>query len=253
MICLDWDETITTHDTLQEVCARSLEPYTAAYLKDYAQFAPSSTEGDQYLKYLPHTSDAIREEVRFQAQLAAVENRSIARLERDKVLQWPSGTRPNPGNIRLGPGFVRFAQLCNSRAIPLVIISLNWSSQLMRQLLSQHGVRIDKYITNEADFSTGKIAGGDHGRIHTAVDKLRVVSELRQSGSRMVFVGDSRSDVLAMLASDHGVVMAYKDHPTVGASALKALDRLGVPVSSTVGSGRVSRGSWDDLAHYIDS
>lgn len=230
----DWDETITCHDTIQHVAAAAyarkphyrphFDHFTEVYAAAYNEFARTAT---------PEPSFA--GELRYQKQLRKVEMALINEIERLRLFQGmePLDLQRQAVHAQLQPHFVEFARVCQLRAVPLVILSLNWSHVFIEAALRLHGVLLSnvEIISNDLEFSDN-VATGLFDRavtVRTGADKLAAVQKIGVDG--MLYVGDSRSDVLAIVASHTGVV--FQKHATaevarlLGASvnALAAFDR----------------------------
>jgi len=160
------------------------------------------------------------------------------------------------------------------------ILSVNWSSQLIRMWLKHHQFDSDntfvKVMSNELVFdytmnaelhqggmsSTGEIRGD----IHSALDKMRYMkkakSEKDQSCSARVvtiYVGDSLNDLLAMLEVNYGIWLREEPESSSLKRAcslfdIKVIDLDTETDTETVGNRciRVAK-SWDDICRWLES
>lgn len=235
IVVIDWDETVSVNDTLPLAASQSLAPYTAAYLDDYSNYSQQVAP-----------VESVDDERRFQQGLRLVEQQSIDRLEKGHALKW---TSPPLGKLpQLRPGVAAALRGCNQMGLPVVILSLNWTSYWMRKAMAAEGIVISNYICNEVDFTTGKFTNTAYGNIYTGADKERVVAALEARGQRQcIMVGDSRSDILAMLRASGGG-MVIKDG---GHSAVSALSAVGVSISDTLVTGLVVWWTWSQFHQWL--
>lgn len=158
----DWDETITCHDTIQHVAAAAyarkphyrphFDHFTEVYAAAYNEFARTAT---------PEPSFA--GELRYQKQLRKVEMALINEIERLRLFQGvePLDLQRQAVHAQLQPHFVEFARVCQLRAVPLVILSLNWSHVFIEAALRLHGVLLSnvEIISNDLEFSDNVATG----------------------------------------------------------------------------------------------
>ncbi|CBX97086.1 hypothetical protein LEMA_P102170.1 [Plenodomus lingam JN3] len=254
---LDFDGTITQQDTLNTLVSISAATkpsfptsehwsrVTKAYLDDYSStlshLAPA--------KKLPST---LPEEKKRLLNLRPVEERSLARVSASSIftgLTWQqlhTGAQQavHQGQVRPRTGFTTFYNSINSpsQANPqnqdkTAILSVNWSSHFLHACLSAFSPCLSPTIlANDLDSlspatpstpSTGHITPN----ILSSGDKLQHLERLRaQDAMRrpIVYVGDSWTDIEALLAADLGICV--RDEP-LGESQRQltdALERVGV-------------------------
>lgn len=218
MIVLDFDDTITDTDTIKYLSeipyhrtpglAPPFSHFTATYLTAYEKFkanvgAPSSFE----------------EEIKYQQQLKPVEMSSIAELESHKLFKGitKQDILKQSHKVPIKPGFVSFLSLCTAKNIPIRILSVNWSKTLILAVLHAtnvaHHIRDRDIFVNDLQFENGKCTGvfDSKSSIRTGYDKLEVIKTLKHPDSsppsKLIYIGDSRTDLLPLLASDVGIVM----------------------------------------------
>lgn len=254
LIVADWDETITTKDTIALLAE-------AAYAAKPDYSPPFSHFVDIYMQALllydrrSHPRTTLAAERQYQEGLPPVEMASIEEIERLRLFE---GVRREQfvrvgKKVQLKDGFLRFCSHCNAQGIPVVVLSINWSRYFIAQCLKQHGVENVVVVSNELEFQDDVCTGlfDKKVSIRTGIDKESQVQQLRnQWENRLLwYIGDSSTDLFALLESDVGVVI---DGGKVGQVAAK----LGIPVvpldakKSQKEQGLYS-GSWDDIVNAL--
>jgi hypothetical protein len=265
-IILDWDGTVTTHDTLHIVAAigyqrnqhLNLTPWdqiVQAYILDYTQHEES---------YRPARLDrkTIAQESAWLASLIDVEVRSVKRArdagiftgvtDNDIYMGAEHAIRSN--KIQLRDGWMDIFAMAGHPGNDMAnqslvsIISVNWSGTFVRACLSA-ALRDSPPMQGTVDsipISSNHLqpdpSGGDSEDpgIRTSADKLDAFQKLRDSGSGPVFyVGDSPTDFDCLVAADVG--FCVRDEPMgSGQADLKdSLERVGVQVT------RLELDAWD--------
>ncbi|KAH9860694.1 hypothetical protein J1614_012026 [Plenodomus biglobosus] len=256
---LDFDGTITQHDTLDALVsiAASTKPsfptqerwsqVKQAYLEDYtstlSRLTPDGT--------MPST---IREEKALLHQLRAVEQRSLARVSASEIftgLTWSqlhTGTHhaiaQEAAKIIPRTAFSSFYHQTTTTPDKISLLSVNWSSHFLRACLaaflsSPHPTAAASTLTilsNDIDTlspTTPHAPSSGHiiPRILSSADKLQHLTRLRNADAAnrpVVYVGDSWTDIEALLAADLGICI--RDEPMGGSQRqlAEALERLGV-------------------------
>lgn len=234
LLVMDWDETITEHDTLglvvpAEAEIRSASPpfshYTDAYMQDYLKFKnerPQAADVPSLMQTL--------------ADVDWVEKRSLDRMT-EGMLFWK--TRGEERQKRIAQVAYRggwtqtqkwIAERAHSGHIHAYILSVNWSRQFVMNALcgadalQQNSTVQDVYratgirdvLANELEVdpqtqeSTGRFVGPSGGEtIRTGIHKRRLLEQLTERGADgpVVYVGDSTTDLPCLLWADVGVVM----------------------------------------------
>lgn len=111
--------------------------------------------------------------------------------------------------IALQPSAVATLQAASRTGASLFVISVNWSQDMIKAALKDVPpfalVSPDLEFSAGGGVSTGRLAKGG---ISGALDKEKVMKETGAGlGGASVYVGDSVTDVLAMLHSDVGIVV----------------------------------------------
>lgn len=246
-IVTDWDETATVSDTI------SLVAQTAYKVKP--QFSPqfdhfSKVYMDAYSAYTRrfeqvHGSRSLSNEHEFQLGMRRVELTSIDEITRLGLFSGLSGDdfRAQASQVRLRPGFTGFLARCRQLSIPVEILSINWTSLLIKECLRLEGFDDIKVTVNELEFKDNVTTGHwlPHPEIRTAIDKLEYVRSL---GDDIMYIGDSGTDLLAILEARWGVVME-------GTSLIKQLDKYGVKHGTIDEDKDVMVANWTELKNYM--
>lgn len=245
VLVADWDETITTNDTTMLVAdtayrhKQDLPPFshfTGIYLDALSKFNAHHQAA--------HGATSLQLEIDYQMGLRTVELTSINALVHQRIfsglksLQFAEAAT----RIKLRPGFVEFANKLNQQGIPMYILSINWCKTMIEESLRLNGVSGVTVLANDLEFNELQVSTGDFDSkfdIRTGYDKMLQLEKIREAHSdyTIVYVGDSRGDVLPMRTSDTGVIIAGgKAH-----SYLEAVERL--KPGSRLNSG-IYEGDW---------
>ena len=223
VLVTDWDETVTEQDTMAVLAE-------AAYLHK-EDFEPTwDYFGDHYFKDYRKYSDnferprtSLDAETHFLKGLKEVELSSVRRVEGSKLFANvpEEAIRAQAGKVPIRSGFWDVLSIVKERGIPVVVISVNWSSALIQEVLKRRGFGDVVAVTaNDIEMDpTGKGTGRLCGRLHSAHDKLEVLRKVRAEypGQKLYYFGDSGTDLLGLLEADVGVIVHKK----------QLVDRLG--------------------------
>ena len=255
---LDWDGTITRHDTLDALVSIAafskpdspvLEEWkrvSEAYMTDYTaalkNLAPDCN--------LPET---IQEDSNLLRALESVEQASLNRVFSSGIFAGLTGRLIEEGarrvitskKVELRKGFANFLHHTESRSHDdLHILSVNWSRHFISSCLRAVEVYMDREAIHANEFdgiergliSTGKISPDEDAemKIISSGDKLEHLARLRKLDCELsgeiicpkkpvVYVGDSWTDIGCLLDSDLGICI--RDDP-MGSSQKKLAERL---------------------------
>lgn len=148
----------------------------------------------------------LKDELEYQKGLKELEMTSIREIEakglfkgvkRESVVKLAE-------KIQLKPGFLDFMANCNK---PVKVLSINWTSILINAIFSkvEHKPEV---LVNELEFVDGTCLGKFDPKINirTGYDKWTIMEQLKRK-DKIVYIGDSRTDLAALLASDVGIVI----------------------------------------------
>lgn len=251
---LDWDGTITQHDTLDTLVsiAASTKPdapvldewkrVSEAYMADYTAALEKLAPGGD----LPKTVQADRKLLQ---ALASVEQTSLDRVSASGIFAGLTRARISDGaksvigskKVELRNGFVKFLQHTRDRRDALDLLSVNWSRHFIASCLSAGGAPIDPkaVYANELDgienddVTSGKISPDSSAamKIICSSDKLTYLSRLRarDSATPTVYIGDSWTDLECLVAADLGICMRASPPSSAQQTLAARLHSLGIP------------------------
>lgn len=206
LVVIDWDDTITSCDTIELLSTPQCQGppfgyYTDAYMRDYEDYRnavkPPSNLGEIYA---------------FLSGLGPVEKRSLDRIADGGLFRGIT-----PGELGRRAAGVRFREMwpeahrwmCKRHNCDVYILSVNWSCAFIERALGASCIRI---IANNIESSSGAIVGPDGGaddRVCTAADKLARFEQLKR-GDTSVYIGDSTTDLMCLLSADVGILMGER-------------------------------------------
>lgn len=246
MVVIDFDDTITDGDTIKYLSEipyaknSQLQPkfdyFTSVYLEAHK---------NQKLDLVAN----FEQEIEYQKRLKPVEMTSIGEIERLRIFRdiTEAEVLVQARKVPIKQGFKLFVGVCANKHIPVKILSINWSVVFIRGVLSRLGLGDAEVILNDLQFVNGRCTGLFAGKydIRTGYDKLQILQQLRSDGD-MVYIGDSRTDLLSLVASDVGIIME-------SGSLLKKMPwDVGVkPLSAFDGKG-VYKGDWNDISAFMN-
>ncbi|KAJ2077354.1 hypothetical protein H4R24_005183 [Coemansia sp. RSA 988] len=229
VLALDFDQTLTTTDTLHLVAstARQKHPerlnfqwFADKYMEDFNVFKT---------KWEPVITKHANEQTVTAALLnqyleaqRAVEEASLARISKYAILAGTSRQEFADGgrSVKLQPGAATVINyfLCTP-GCHVCIVSVNWSEDFIRGALEANGVQVSKglpiYCNNpEFDRTTGLSTGIIHPRLVAASDKTNIIAKVRMETAQqhkaepiVVYIGDSLTDLPALLMADVGLLV----------------------------------------------
>lgn len=212
ILVADWDETITVSDTTSTIAnvaykhkpgLRPFQDFTRIYLDALAAYTSQFEEG---------ACAVFETELMYQKGLKNVDMTSIAALVHSGIFQGltPALFAEEAGEIELKPGFLEFVEKLGGEHF--YILSISWSRTLIEAVLKFHGIQNFTVLANEFEVDMHGITTGNFvaEEIRTGYDKLlelRKIREKIQPAAKLVYVGDSRGDVLPIMESDIGIVI----------------------------------------------
>jgi 2-hydroxy-3-keto-5-methylthiopentenyl-1-phosphate phosphatase len=241
---LDWDGTITRHDTLSALVNLAAsykadspvlskwERLSRDYMSDYTSDWEALTRGGR----LPKT---VKEERGLLQSLTATEMRSLRRVSASGIFSDLTGQQLDEGavkavegkHVELRKGYTEFSRM-HRQGDMFNILSVNWSRRFIGACLHAAGASVEAasiYANELEGINAGRPSNGEllpEGGMHivSSADKLHHLNQLRhnQTSDEMmpiVYVGDSRPDIECLLAADLGICI--RDDPM--GSSQKAL------------------------------
>lgn len=247
-LVFDFDGTITTSDTIGHLAragvaaqklsrGANLEPAWDTLLQAYL------ADNDAYRAQFdtPAARTTAAQELRFLGGLADVERASLRRVGEAALFKGlgPAAMRRigadavASGDVELRPGFARLVAHARGKGWPVSVVSVNWSAEFIRGVVSDVLRNDDDVISNSTREEDGVIRGPEvleGALLVTAPDKAFAMQKLRGGGGApLVYFGDSTTDLACLMEADRGVVMAAAEGE---GSLLTTMKRLGLEVPS---------------------
>ncbi|KAK4034000.1 hypothetical protein C8A01DRAFT_39518 [Parachaetomium inaequale] len=154
------------------------------------------------------------------------------------------------GAVKLRKGLGEFLERQGGRGWDLAVVSVNWSGEFITGVVEAgcavgQGERVRRVVANSIRFPDGRIQGPQElggEPLVTAGDKLRAMELLRRglNEERVVYFGDSTTDLACLVEADFAVVMA----DGAESKLLKTLKRVGFEVSHVHEAGKESKLVW---------
>lgn len=252
---LDWDETITTSDTLSLIAppegtqlhGPSFSHYTDAYLSDMGAF--ESAFGDK---------DTWEKQLEFLSRIDEVEVASVARVEQGGLFKGMAKAdllQRAESEVEFRHGWDVFCSWLGEQVregkARADVISVGWSGEFIRHAIghrsdqAQAGELIKVYA-NEVemaadDIGTGKLTKSAplslldldepvRGGIRTGMHKLDIMHALAPTTSTTVYVGDSSTDLPCLVNAHYGLLIKPSDQ-FEQSSINQTLQRVHPPIS----------------------
>lgn len=208
IVVSDWDETLTTKDTISLLSK-------LPYMLGGNDFPPWKHFVNIYLSALNDYTKSQRGgqlsrdlQIAYQKGLLAVEHTSIDAIEKHRLFKGLTSNqlRGVAKDITLRPGAAEFLKSCSG---PIAILSINWSLLPIRETLTQQGISMDHFFVNELEVENGLTTGlWDRTKeFRTGFDKLLCIQELKKKYEKVVYIGDSSTDLLALKEADIGIII----------------------------------------------
>ncbi|PIA19625.1 hypothetical protein COEREDRAFT_5448 [Coemansia reversa NRRL 1564] len=229
VLALDFDQTLTTTDTLHLVASTARQKYPDRlgfqwfidkYMDDYYTFknkwepiiARHAEEKTVTTALLDQYLEAQRE----------VEKASLARISQHAILAGTSrrefadggcSVQLQPDSAKVINHFLRIPE-CH-----ICIVSVNWSEDFIRGALEANGVKVSNdlpiYCNNpEFDNKTGLSTSIIRPRLVAARDKTEVINKVKRETALqhraepiVVYIGDSLTDLPSLLLADAGFLV----------------------------------------------
>lgn len=279
-IVLDFDGTITTEDTIENIAQAAIKwrktpegggvDMTAAWQRIKDSYAQDLAE---YQK----KSDKSRRrswgsELRYLRGLRAIEFRSTQRVKDSELFKgfaedtsrrlYNAGREDiETGRVKLREGFTELMQHLNELPGPvqLHIVSLNWSASYICGVIGPLGpMAISTITANEIDAEGPIIPGyacepGEVGLLLTGEDKVWATDHIIRSlhGVCDLYIGDSLGD-LACLRAFRGIAIAPGDDQPRDTSLIEALKRVQGPVFHILNLSKESKTAKARWAHSFE-
>ncbi|PWN45204.1 hypothetical protein IE81DRAFT_320383 [Ceraceosorus guamensis] len=226
LLLLDWDETLTCHDTLSLIAppegsqphGAAFSTYSSAYSADLAAYKSQHAE--------PCTLD---EQLKWLDGLDEVELKSQERIEQGGLFRGAleSDLLQRATRVQLRRGVDKLAQWAQSdgHESEVHIISVGWSARFIEGSLKHHlswvpnSIHANEVELNSQGIGTGRLtksasvtssSGGIRTSTHKAAEAASIDLQARKERALKgltVYAGDSGTDLNALLSADLGIVM----------------------------------------------
>lgn len=223
---------------------------THAYLDDYTQTLKTLVPDGNLPASIPEEKELLK-------QLKPVEQRSLDRVYESGIFAGLTGQQVAEGakqciltgEVELRKGFGMFHQdvkAHEARGDKISLLSVNWSRHFIASCLAASGIEIspEAIISNElggiteGSPSTGHIASVGDLDVVSSGDKLQWLERMRKHSTTaittddqnpvIVYVGDSWTDIEALLAADVGICIRDDSMGSSQKKLAEAFERLDV-------------------------
>ena len=141
--------------------------------------------------------------------------------------------------------------------VQINVISANWSKEL---IIGVMGDLYDNIISNDLEFSEECISTGQINlHIRSPFDKLKYYQSLKSDMGSNLYIGDSVSDLLAILTADIGVLLGR------GEMVMRVISHFNIPFKKLSNEDKFSEvrfdinrnilivDSWQQLDNFLTS
>ena len=230
----DFDETISERDTISTIVQTAAdkrgdekEEFLAAWQEMVQWFLT------RYYRVCDAWQNHRHSLVDFLKSFEELETVSIQRVMEQGFLEGLTSEELKAvgRNVIKKPGVERVLSRLRRDGIAVEILSANWSKALIQG--ATEGL-CDRVITNNLQYDVaGRSTGNIHLHVVSAQDKLRKFRELKKNppspdetgngGVKMLYIGDSISDFLAILDADLGVLIGQNQ------TVIQTIERFRLP------------------------
>lgn len=261
LLAVDFDETVTVRDTtpfLHELAARRLPPSEGEALRQRWRIGAEAYNTEwqtifrKALSRLDCPSDPRQALSEFVAAFDSIEQTSIEAVVAGGFLRGIPRADLQVVGAQAEKRKGALETLAKAKRYPLSlhVISANWSQDVVQGGIEDLDVPIhsNDLIFDKNDISTGEL----NRKIVSAFDKLRQFQTLPSEKGLRVFVGDSVTDLLALLDADIGILIGEKKSPHL------VCQRLGIEVVPLTQDAPPMKGSrlyhvtsWESIARFL--
>lgn len=260
LLAVDFDETVTVRDTtpcLHELAASRLPLAEGEALRQRWRIGAEAYNAEwqaifrKALSRLDFVSDPYRALSEFVAAFDSVEQTTIEAVVAGGFLRGIPRAALQAVGARAEKRKDALETLAKAKKhnIPLYVISANWSQDIVRGGVD--GLDVPIY-SNDLTFDENNISTGELNRkIVSAFDKLREFRALPSGEGLRVFVGDSVTDLLALLEADIGILVGEKTSPRI------ACERTGIEIVPLTPDATPKKlrlyhtASWESIARFL--
>ena len=249
----DFDGTVTIKDTIANIAYASADNFRVSASKgtSYSEFLQSwhhvvKQFSDEYLQLFErllnqpqpsqNTYDAL---LKFLASFDEIELASVKRVVSGKFLAGIKREKlRNIGrNIKKQADVEIVLARMREAGIKIHVVSANWSKELIIGVMDD---LFDNIVSNDLEFNEDGISTGQINLpILSPFDKLKYYQRLKSDTGNNLYIGDSISDLLAILAADIGVLFGR------GKSVMRVISHFNIPFKELSDDYRFSEAIFD--------
>jgi len=254
----DFDGTVTVKDTIANIAYASADNFRVSQSKgtSYNEFLQSwhhvvKQFSDEYIQLFErllnqpqpwltkpsqNTYDAL---LKFLASFDKIELASVKRVVSGKFLAGIKREKlRNVGkNIKKHADVEIILARMREAGIKINIVSANWSKELIIGAMDD---LFDNVVSNDLEFNEDGISTGQINlHILSPFDKLKYYQRLKSDAGNNLYIGDSISDLLAILAADIGVLFGR------GKSVMRVISHFSLPFKELSDDYRFSEAMFD--------
>ncbi|MBM3234676.1 hypothetical protein FJZ31_00075 [Candidatus Poribacteria bacterium] len=249
----DFDRTITVEDTIANIAYAAADNFLVAVSGDisYNDFLLSWQRvvkqfSDEYIQLFesllnqPQPSQNIYDALsKFLASFDEIELASVKRVISGKFLAGikREKLRSIGQNIKKQANVEIILAQMREAGIQINVISANWSKEL---IIGVMGNLSDNIISNDLEFSEDGISTGQI-KLHilSPFDKLKYYQRLKSDVGSNLYIGDSVSDLLAILTADIGVLFGR------GKTVMRVISHFNLPFKKLSDEDKFSKVRFD--------
>ena len=267
VLAVDFDQTLTTHDTTSVIVGAAMAALPTQELRSDKAEAFNTVASTFYRRYSAKVAATLAAHPaaghgggydaaglrKFCEEMAVFDKESLLPVVEGGFLKGVTrdALKIKAAEVALQPLSLHTLRAATARGVDTHVVSVNWSQDLILSTLQKElekegqgeslaesiGIGPDRLHSPDLVFEGETATGALSGPPTTALDKLAIMQQLRQAkGARgagdgcVVYVGDSVTDLLAMLEADVGIV--------VGASATlrQVTEAYGIEMRPLVGA-----------------
>ncbi|HIE28257.1 TPA: hypothetical protein EYP66_13310 [Candidatus Poribacteria bacterium] len=233
----DFDGTITLEDTIANIAYAAADNFLVSASGDtsHHEFLESWHRvvrkfSDEYIQLFERLLDQPRPSrnnynalLKFLASFAEVELASVERVISGKFLAGikREKLRDIGKDIKKQEEVETILAQMRKAGVKIDIISANWSRELIIGVMDD---LYDNIVSSDLEFNEDGISTGQINlHILSPFDKLKYYQLLKSDTGKSLYIGDSVSDLLAILASDIGVLFGR------GKSVMRVISHFNLP------------------------
>jgi phosphoserine phosphatase len=241
-------EGISHRDFLQlwhRVVKQFSDEYIQLFEKLLNQTRPSQNTYDALSKFL-----ASFDEIELASVERVISGKFLAGIKREKL-------RSIGKNIKKQANVEIILAQMREAGVQINVISANWSKEL---IIGVMGDLYDNIISNDLEFSEDGISTGQINlHILSPFDKLKYYQSLKSDMGSNLYIGDSVSDLLAILTADIGVLFGR------GETVMRVISHFNIPFKKLSNEDKFSKvrfdinrnilivDSWQQLDNFLTS